>query len=397
MELEYYFTPAKYTVELMFGDDTEGKLGNSIVLFDKDSKVVPEDFDVAIIGIEESSCCNNAGCAKAPNAVRSKLFGLRSLDHELKIIDLGNLKGNTVKDKYIALKEVTSYLLENSVITLVIGGSQDFTISMADAFSSMKNSCNLSVIDSKIDIITEPGSVNSRNFLGRLFSDSKLMLDSFTLIGAQKYLYSNNQEQFLNDNYFNLLRLGEIKDEELKKAEPYLRDTDLLSVDVSSVKGSDMPAQQGAMPNGLFSHEICRLARYAGLSDRLKAFGLFELNPDFDNDSGSGVFLGAQLMWYFLEGVSMRHNDFPVRDIESYSIFIVHLEDYEVDIRFFNNPQNGRWWVEVPGEEENIVKSCCKQDYDDAMRNVLPEKWIISLKKSNSISGTKKNNLIDSD
>ncbi len=68
-----------------------------------------------------------------------------------------------------------------------------------------------------------------------------------------------------------------------------------------------------------------------------------------------------------------------------------------MDIRFFNNPHNGRWWVEVPGEEGITVKSCCKQDYDDAIRNIIPEKWIISFKKSNSKSGTKKNNFIDSD
>ncbi len=397
MELESYFTPTKNSVELMFGNDTDAKLSNSIVLFDKNSSVVPEDFDVAIIGVEASSDNNNAGCAKAPDSIRTKLYGLRDLDRELKIIDFGNIKGNTVKDKYVALKEVISFLLQNTVIPLVIGGSQDFTVSMADAFSSMKNNWNFSVIDSKIDLITEPYNLNSHNFLGKLFSRKKHLIDGFTLIGAQKYLYSYDQEQFINNNYFNLLRLGELKNEELKEAEPYLRDTDLLSVDISSVKGSDMPAQARAMPNGLFSHEICQLARYAGLSDRLKALGLFELNPDFDNDSGSGVFLGAQLIWFFLEGVSMRHNDFPVRDIESYSIYIVPLENYEVDIRFFNNPHNGRWWVEVPGEEGITVKSCCKQDYDDAIRNIIPEKWIISFKKSNSKSGTKKNNFIDSD
>ncbi len=399
MELEYYFNPANITVESAFGSDTDDKLGISIVLFDKDNnKIVPEDFDVAIIGIKESiNSYMNAGCAKAPDDIRSKLYGLRGFNRELKILDLGNIKGNSVKDKYIAIREVTLYLLGNSVIPIVVGGSQDFTVFMGEALSALKKSWNLSVIDSKIDFVDSPDDFTSCNFLGRLVSDNSDYLDNLTLIGAQKYLYSNNQEQFINNNYFSLLRLGEIKNDELKKAEPYLRDTDLLSVDVSSVKGADMPAQSGAMPNGMFSHEICQLAWYAGLSDRIKAFGLFELNPDFDNDAGSGVLLGAQVVWHFLEGLSMRHKDFPLRDIESYSIFIVHLDDYEMDIRFFNNPENGRWWVEVPGKEESLIISCSKPDYDKAMRNNIPEKWIFSMKKNGSISGTKNNNFADSD
>jgi len=397
VELEYYFTPAKFDVELMFGSDADRKLGDGIVQFKKGGKEAIDSFDVAIIGVEESVKKKDSDSVKAAGAIRSKLYGLSCFVRELKIIDLGNINGKTIKDKYIALEEVVAHLVDNSVIPLVIGGSQDFTLPMADAMSSLKRDWSLSVIDSRIDYIDKAGKLNPQNFLKKLFSGNKQYINSVNLIGVQKYLYSSMQEQFVNDNYFNLLRLGEIKNEDLKRAEPYLRDTDILSIDVSAVKSSDLPAQAGAMPNGLFSHEICQLARYAGLSDRMKAFGLFELSPGSDSNSGSGAFLSAQMVWHFMEGVSTRHNDFPVRDIESYTIYIVQMEDYEVDIRFFNNPQNGRWWVEVPGEDENVVVSCCKQDYDEAIKNIIPEKWIISAKKSNSISGSKKNNFKDSD
>jgi len=398
VELEYYFTPAKFSVERVFGGDADIRLGNNIALFDSKSNITLEDFDVAVIGIEK--CANSktgSGCAKAPGAIRSKLYGLSGLARELKIVDLGNINGKTIKDKYIVLKEVTAYLIKNSVIPLVIGGGQDYTIPMADALSSKGEEWSLSIIDSKIDYIKESRKADSANFLKKVLSDNKQHINSVTLLGVQKYLYSSGQEQLVNSNYFNLLRLGEIRDEAIKKAEPYLRDADLLSIDVAAVKSSDMPAQAGAMPNGLFSNEICQLAHYAGLSDKLKAFGLFELAPGFDSNFESGVFLSAQIVWHFLEGVSARHNDFPVRDIESYSMFIVHLEDYEVDIRFFNNTQNGRWWVEVPDEDNSSIISCCKQDYDEAIKNIIPEKWIISVKKSSSISGSKKNSFTDSD
>jgi hypothetical protein len=151
------------------------------------------------------------------------------------------------------------------------------------------------------------------------------------------------------------------------------------------------------MPNGLLSNEICQLAWYAGLSDRLKGFGLFEVNPDNDNDLSAGVALSAQTVWHFIDGVSMRYNDYPVKDIESYNIYIVHLDDYGMDIRFFNNAVNGRWWVEVPGDDEKSIISCNEDDYKKSVTNEIPEKWIFSLKKSVYKSGNKNNNLPNAD
>jgi len=393
VEAEYFFNPVKTPSELVFEGKADGKLVKEVFFFDKDTKIVTEDFDIAIIGVETGiNSQGNKGCANAPGAIRSKLYNLRNFDRPLKIIDLGNVKGKSAKDKYIALREVTAWLLTHSVIPVVIGGSHDLTIPMGEAFNALKKKWNLAVIDHGIDFETNTDDLTSLNFLGKLQEKKKRNINDITFIGAQKYWFSEEQEHFISSNYYTLLRLGEIRGENIKLAEPYLRDSDLLSLDATSVKFADMPAQHKAMPNGLFSHEVCQLVWYAGLSDRMKAFGLFELNPDFDDKQGNGVALGAQIVWHFLEGVSMRYNDFPARDIESYKIFIVHLDDFEIDIRFFNNPQNGRWWVEVPGDEKSTIISCTRQDYDKAAANDLPEKWIFFLKKSASESGTNDNN-----
>ena len=49
-------------------------------------------------------------------------------------------------------------------------------------------------------------------------------------------------------------------------------------------------------PNGIDARTICALARYAGISDRLNIFGLFELpNTIIFNK------LLAQIIWYFIE------------------------------------------------------------------------------------------------
>ncbi len=399
MEAEYYFDPVKASfIKSAQRKDNAGRLGSKVNFYEKGSNINFEDIDVAILGVE--ACVNspgNEGCAKAPDEVRSEFYKLRSFERDLKISDLGNIKGKTAKDKFIALAEACYFLLENSVIPVVIGGSQDYTLALADALSRHKKTWALSIIDHCVDYLNDDGELTSGSFLSKLIEDYKGEINNSYIIGVQKYLYSLEHEKFIIGNGFEILRLGEIKGERIKNVEPRLRDSDILSLDVSSVKKADMPAQAGAMPNGLFSHEICQLAWYAGVSDNLKLFGLFELNPDKDDSHGSGTALSAQILWHFIEGISMRFKDYPYRDIESYSIYIVHIEDFDMDIRFFNNPQNDRWWVEMPDENSKVIVSCSKADYDNALKNELPEKWIFFTKKSGSESGNKEETSTDID
>ena len=52
---------------------------------------------------------------------------------------------------------------------------------------------------------------------------------------------------------------------------------------MASIRAADHPANVYAGPNGITAPQICQIARYAGLSDRILALGLFEHNPDLDN------------------------------------------------------------------------------------------------------------------
>jgi len=87
------------------------------------------------------------------------------------------------------------------------------------------------------------------------------------------------------------------------------------------------------------------------------------------------VVLGSQMVWHFLDGYLGRYKDFPVRNLDEYKYYVVHLEEFEEGLRFYQNPSNGRWWMEVPSEPETIVVACEYDDYQKALRNEIPEKW----------------------
>ena len=89
----------------------------------------------------------------------------------------------------------------------------------------------------------------------------------------------------------------------------------------------------------------------------------------------------SQAIWHILEGIALRYNDYPVKDLDEYRQFIVQLEEYDLTIKFYNNPDNDRWWVEIPGESVPEVVACARRDFESASDNEIPEKWFRFINK----------------
>ena len=81
---------------------------------------------------------------------------------------------------------------------------------------------------------------------------------------------------------FDALRLGVSKD--LKILEPIMRDADIVSVDIGALRFSEAPANKNTSPNGFYGEEICTISRYAGISDKVTSFGIYEYNNLLDNN-----------------------------------------------------------------------------------------------------------------
>jgi len=377
---KYYFAKSKFKIRPSFeGEGKDLLLSQVSILHDLDHYNL-NDFDIALIGVADARYSLHKGVAGFPDAVRPFLYGLRALSKSLKILDLGNVLGKTIDDRYVVIEDVIKELVKKSVLPIVIGGSQDYTIPMAGAIKHIDHSFRLSVVDAKIDWVMPNKDFSSNGFLGLLYSDKKRRPYDLSVVGVQKYLFSQYQEEQMKNASFDFLRLGEIRQKGMILAEPWLRDADLISCDLTSLKQSDQPAHNFPMPNGLTGDEFCQLSWYAGLSDKLKAIGFFELDVEKDLNA-QGVVLGAQAVWHVMEGFSLRYSDFPVKELDSYSQFIVHLDDYEFDIRFYNNPKNDRWWVEVPGEEHSEIVACSRADFEDASKKDIPERWFRFVKK----------------
>lgn len=332
-------------------------------------------YTIALLGVPEDRNSYNKGASLAPDKIRSELYKLMSPVSKTKIIDLGNLKqGNTYSDTYFALKEVTYQLLCNDVILVVIGGTQELTLPIFQAFETQQKKINISVFDSRIDSHSDALESDSSSYLFQLLL-KKQTLFKFTHIGHQTYLTDKQNIELVNTLFHEAIRLGEIRNN-IKETEPLLRDTDIVSFDISCIRQSDAPGNFKPVPNGFYSEEACQISRYAGTADLVRTFGVFETNPKHDMNNQTSA-LVAQMIWHFIDGVEFRSIEQPSAENANFKTFIVGHTDLDYEMTFYKSMVTQRWWLEIPSTKnsEPAIISCSQDDYDSACNHEVPNIW----------------------
>lgn len=340
-------------------------------------------FQIAIVGVPEYRSSKNPDIANAPDKIREQLYKLNFPDRKISIIDLGNLKlGKEVRDTYFGLRDVILELLSYNVFPVVIGGSQDLTYGMTLAFEALKDKYTLTAIDYKSDLAFETyQKILPGNYLNSIILESNYLFE-YINIGHQACFLNIDGSNLFEDLFHETLRLGIVRNNTIL-SEPYLRDTTILSIDISSIKNADAPGQSVASPNGFSAEEICQMARYAGFGEKLKVLGLFELVPSLDHNNVTAALM-AQIVWYFLEGYSFRIHENPESDPEQLKQYIISYDEANT-LTFYKSQLTQRWWCEVPTKDpaKPLIISCREEDYLSASREELPDRWMKFFKKMN--------------
>jgi len=250
------------------------------------------------------------------------------------------------------------------------------------AYDTLEQTVNLVAIDNKFDLGNIEDDLTSQSYLSKIVMNQPNNLFNFSNIGYQTYFNSQDEIDLLENLFFETHRLGEISNE-IQLAEPILRDADIVSIDLSVIKNAESPANNNATPNGFTGAEICTISRYAGISDKVTSFGIYEYNSKLDTKNQTAQLI-AQMIWYFIEGVNYRANDYPFGLKDNYQKYIVPIEDQVLN--FHKSNKSGRWWMEINLSENNKFKRhalipCTYQDYINASNQEIPERWIRTLKK----------------
>jgi hypothetical protein len=243
---------------------------------------------------------------------------------------------------------------------------------MYRAYDTLEQMVNLISIDSKFDFGKDDNPISEESYLTKIIIDEPNNLFNYSNIGYQSYYNSQEEIDLIEKLYFDAYRLGEVSNN-LAISEPIFRDADLVSIDLKSVQSSFSANFKNFMPNGFNGKEICALSRYAGISDKVSAIGIFNHNNTFQES-----ILIAQIIWYFIEGYHYRSNEYPFSTKENYLKYIVPIDDDE--IIFYKSNKTDRWWIEIKyitGNKlnKNSLMPCTHNDYLAACNQEIPERW----------------------
>ena len=361
-------------------------IGETITHYNDEVKLF--NYDIAIIGVmEQRGHVGNDGCGSAPDRIRERFYSLfHRFGDNANILDLGNvLAGNSYKDTYYALTAVITELVKKEVIPVIIGGSHDLTYANYQAYENLEQVVNLVCIDRSIDLGLIENDITEENFINNIIMHQPNFLFNFSSVGYQSYFVDKEIDSMIERMHFDAYRLGFVRDN-IEEMEPIVRNADILSFDVNAIKGSEFSGYAKPNPNGFLSDEICRISRYAGLSDKLSSFGLYNYNPVHD-PTGNGAMLLAQMIWYFIEGFRERKGDYPVASKSSYLKYHVAMEEEDHELIFYKS-DSGRWWMEVPHPSDlksrfvrHQMVPCSYADYERALAGEVPDRWYQTFQK----------------
>ena len=335
-----------------------------------------ESTNVCIIGLDEYRNSFFQSAIQDLDSLRREFYKLKFSNWKLSISDLGNLpNGNTVDDTYHALYEICKELLSKKIVLIIIGGSNDLIYPIFKSFDSYSDKVNIVSIDNQFDLYQESELVSGRTYMNKIIIDDSNSLNDFTNIGYQRHLCSHDELQLMEKLFFEYISLGEISENNMK-AEPIMRNSNIVGFDMKSLSFSASFDQTQGNPNGIDPRLACILTKYAGQSNKTNFLGLFELS---NNKVSSKLY--SEIIWYFLDGVDKRIIESDFNDSQTFNKYIVQTSGR--DIIFYKSKISEKWWMLVDTSKNKSISylPCLESDYLEALNDNIPIRWLKATKR----------------
>ena len=341
-------------------------LGHAIQFFQKGSPLNLKESQVAIIGI---------GAYEA-DEVRRHLYQMSNHFTGLKIVDMGNFKKKEIAFIIPLLKE----LQEMGVIPIILGDDISFFKAQYRSFKFLKETINVSIVDKSVEI-SDANAEEFPYYLDDVFYDYHENIFHLDIVGHQIHYSDKDALKLLKKHHFSALRLGQAKSN-ITLTEPIVRDADLFTFHLASIKQAAVPAQDLTSSSGFTSEESCQICRYAGMSDKLRSFGIFGYKKSDIPDDPTPETI-AQMTWYFLIGVFHRKGDFPV-STSGLMEYVVQLP-HEA-FTFWKSTKSERWWIQLDVKttqknKRHRLVPCTYDDYQKTCKGNIPNRIINAIRR----------------
>lgn len=345
---------------------SEYQLGSRLTFFENSSPDLKK-VQVAIIGV---------GTMES-NAVRQALYPLVYSFDGLGIADLGNLRKKEIEFAIPFLME----LVDSRIFPIIIGSDPFLLQAQYKAFQHSKEWLNLVVVDECIPLGADTD--DTQQYLNEIIYGKRTKLHHVGIIGCQNHFTAPNVFTLFENRFFDWVRLGKAK-ADMAEVEPIVRNGDIMAMHLGALKQSEAPGVWAPSPSGFTVEEACQLARYGGMSEKLKSFGLYGMKGGKELNRQTAQ-AAAQIIWYFIEGLFHRKNDYPATT-DGLVEYIVDFKNPDWQITFWKSQRSGRWWMQVPGKtqkkfQRHQLVPCSYNDYKLACQEELPDRLLNAIRR----------------
>jgi hypothetical protein len=311
------------------------------------------------------------------NSIREHLYRLSKFNNTANnIVDLGNIKTHDEEhENQSALYLIIEELKNLGITSVFIGKELNQGFALYRGVKGSKNQMQVSCISSKIP-------VSENQLFSKIHEDDYENTCKINSLAYQNHFVSPEELATIKSKNHSIIRLGNLK-KNIEESELYMRNSNLILLDINVIQHADAPAKEGVYPSGLSSEEACQIAKYAGISDYNSCFGIFGYVQRLDERELTAA-LCAQIIWYFIDGFYSRMND----KHESHQDFIKYRCDFsynDTPILFIKSKRSSRWWMKIehPAEPNNanltLTIPCSYEDYQIAADGETPERYLNAL------------------
>ncbi len=373
-DISIYFNPL--TLEEAY---QSSQLGAKVKMYHEVDEIEKDSLALVFVGEYRNSQIQSN--SNSNQLILNQLLRLQLGEWDAPVYCMGEiLPGSQATDTYAALKEVVFELVKSDVLPIVIGGSQDLTLSMYQAYEKLEQTVNLLSVDSHFDLGDPELAITADGWLNKIILHKPNFLFNYANVGYQSYYVNAEESDLFSKMYFDVHRLGDYYTDSTI-VEPLARNSDLISFDLDAIRMSDYAGNSKDSPHGFYGEDACRIMRYAGISDKLTSIGLFNFNGATENVRRDANLVG-QMVWYFIEGFNQRKQDYPKCTKKNYIKYRVTIDDFKDEIQFYKSDKSGRWWIEVPYPnvdrlkfQRHLLVPCTYKVYQDAVKNEMPALW----------------------
>lgn len=350
-----------------FEKDNE-KIFNQVIFTDINSNI--DDFienSIAIISIQQKELSRFEDSLIWQS--RQKLYNLYlPVFTKTKIYDLGIFFNESLN--YEILINTLNQLITKNIRIIILSPFTSVYTLLYKGLEKSKKSITISEVNNILP------NQNEHDYLPEILSYPDCKIFNYTNLGQQSFLNSISNQDLFKKLLFDTYRMGQLQ-QDIMLAEPCIRDSDLLSLNLNAVSSAYASAIQNPSPTGFTGFEICRFSRFAGLSERNSIIAFSGYNM-LDDPQGNTSSLIAQALWFYFEAFFSKKSEKPTLNDKNFQVYYVDL-DKKGNYIFMKSHFSDRWWVQIENNfGKKMMISCNNSDYLLALNGDIPERlWKI--------------------